>query len=332
MRYNTVGLVVTLVLLLGAPLAAHAQQPAQVPRIGFLLPSLVSPCRNDLFVQELRELGYVEGQNILIEWRCAEDATPARVRELAIELVQLPVDVFVGVASAGPLAAMQVTRTIPIVFMSVNDPVASGLVATLARPGGNVTGVTNQVSLEFRTKRLQLLVEAVPGVTRVAVLLHGTFIRAMPVSARVQHLLEETARSLGVHLQMVEVDAADELEGAFAAMTREGAEALWLLSGPFVSMHRRRIAELAIQHRLPSMHLFRGPVEAGGLMSYAASSRDITRRAAAYVDRILKGTKPADLPVEQPTQFELVINLKTAKALGITIPPTLLFRADEVIQ
>ena len=305
-----------------------------MPRIGFLLPSLRSPCRNDLFVQELRELGYVEGQNILIEWRCAEDATPARVRELAIELVQLPVDVFVGQASAGPLAAMQATRTIPIVFLNVADPVAVGLVATLARPGGNVTGVSAQVGLEFHTKQLQLLVEAVPGVTRVAVLLHGAFIRALPVAfwAPLQHVLEETARSLGVHLQMVEVEAADELEGAFAAMTREGAEALLLLSGPFVSMHRRRIAELAVQHRLPSMHLARGPVEAGGLMSYAASGRDMNRRGAAYVDRILKGTKPADLPVEQPTKFELVINLKTAKALGLTIPPTLLFQADEVIQ
>jgi putative ABC transport system substrate-binding protein len=332
MRDNTVGLVVTLVLLLcWAPLAAHAQQPAKVPRIGYLRPILVSPCRNNAFAEGLRDLGYVEGDNIVIEWRCG-DGTPARQRELALELVQLPVDVFVAGAADGPLAAMQATRTIPIVFVGVTEPVAMGLVASLARPGGNVTGVTNQVGLEFLTKRLQLLLEAVPGVTRVAALQHGAFVRALPARARQQHAVEEVARSLGIHLQIVEVDAADELEGAFTAMTREGAEALFVLNSPFFGAHGRRIAELAATHRLPCIYENRSVVVAGGLMSYSADEAAVYRRAASYVDRILKGTKPADLPVEQPMKFALVINLKTAQALGITIPPSLLFQADEVIK
>jgi putative ABC transport system substrate-binding protein len=315
MRDNTVGLLVTLVLLLyWAPLTAHAQQPAKVPRIGFLRPSLVSPCRNDPFAQGLRELGYVEGHNIVIEWRCA-DGTPAWARELAVELVQLPVDVFVAGAADGPLAAMQATRTIPIVFVAVADPVAMGLVASLARPGGNVTGVTNQVDLEFNAKRLQLLLEAVPSVTRVAALQHGTFVRALPARQHMQHAVEEAARSLGIHLQMVEVDAADELEGAFAAMTREGAEALLMFNSPFFFTHSKRIVELAAAHRLPGMYEFSAQVVAGGLMSYGPSLPDLFRRAATYVDKILKGAKPGNLPVEQPTKFELVVNLKTAEAL-----------------
>jgi putative ABC transport system substrate-binding protein len=331
MRYNTIGLVGTLVLLCGAPLVTHAQQPAKVPRIGVLLPGLRSPCRNDPFAQGLRELGYEEGHTLVIEWRCA-DGTPERARELAVELVQLPVDVFVAGAADGPLAAMQATRTLPIVFVTVADPVAMGLVASLARPGGNVTGVAYQVGLEFHTKRLQLLLEAVPGVTRVAALQHGAFVRALPARARQQPAVEEAARSLGVHLQMVEVDTPDELEGAFAAMTHAGAEALLVFQSPFFDTPGRRIVELATTHRLPGIYEFRGQVVAGGLMSYNASGAAIQRRAASYVDRILKGTKPAELPVEQPTKFDLVINLKTAKALGITIPPILLFRADEVIQ
>jgi putative ABC transport system substrate-binding protein len=332
MWYNTIGLIVTLVLLLcWAPLTAYAQQPAKVPRIGFLRPQLVSPCPNESFSQGLRELGYVEGDTIVIEWRCG-DGTLERARELARALVQLPVDVFVGVAADGPLAAMQATRTMPIVFAVVAEPVALGLVASLAHPGGNVTGVAEQVDLEFHAKRLELLLEAVPGVTRVAALQHGAFVRALPARAHMQHAVEAAARSLGIHLQVVEVDTPDELEGAFAAMTREGAEALFMFSSPFFSMHRKRIAELATQHRLPGIYQHRSGVEAGGLMSYSANSAAVVRRAAYYVDRILKGTKPADLPVEQPTTFELVINLKTAKALRITIPPTLLFRADEVIQ
>jgi putative tryptophan/tyrosine transport system substrate-binding protein len=331
MRYNTVGLVVTLVLLVWAPRAAYAQQPVKVPRIGFLRANLVSPCRNDAFAQGLRELGYVEGHNIVIEWRCG-DGTPAQQRALAVELVQLPVDLLVAAAADGPLAAMQATRTIPIVFEGVIDPVAMGLVASLARPGGNVTGVASYVGLEVNAKRLQLLLEAVPGVTRVAALQHGAFVRALPARQHMQQAVEEAARSLGIHLLIVEVDAADELEGAFAAMTHAGAEALLMFNSPFFITHGRRIVELAVQHRLPGIYEFRGQVAAGGLMSYNRSAADYFRRVASYVDRILKGAKPAELPVEQPTKYELVINLKTAKALGITIPPTLLFRADEVIQ
>jgi len=317
--------------LLAAPLAAHAQQPAKVPRIGYLRPNLFSPCRNNTFAEGLRDLGYVEGHTIVIEWRCA-DGAPEQARALAVELVQLPVDVFVGEASDGPLAAMQVTRTIPIVFVVVSDPVAMGLVASLARPSGNVTGVAYQTGLEFQGKRLQLLLEAVPGATRVAMLQHGAYFRALPARARQQHVVEEAARSLGVHLQMVEVDTPDELAGAFAAMTRAGAEALWVSNAPLFVTHSRRIVELATTHRLPGIYEFRGQVVAGGLMSYNASAADYFRRAASYVDRILKGAKPADLPVEQPTKFALVLNLKTAKALGITFPPTLLIQADEVIQ
>jgi putative ABC transport system substrate-binding protein len=227
---------------------------------------------------------------------------------------------------------MQVTRTIPIVFTTVADPVAMGLVASLARPGGNVTGVAHQVGLAIDGKRLELLLEAVPGVTRVAALQHGAFVRAVPARTRRQQAVEEGARSLGVHLQIVEVDTPDELEGAFAAMTRAGAEALLVFSSPLFVMHAKRIAELAVQHRLPGTYEFRGQVVAGGLMSYSPSGADSMRRAASHVDRILKGTKPADLPVEQPTKFDLVINLKTAQTLGLTIPPTLLLQADEVIR
>jgi len=330
MWLSTIGLMLTLVLLT-APLAAQAQQPAKVPRIGFLSAGLLSPCRSEPFAQGLRELGYVEGHTVVIEWRCA-DGTPARARELAVELIQLPVDVLVAGAADGSLAAMQATRTIPIVFHSVIDPVAMGLVASLARPGGNVTGVASYVGLDVNAKRLQLLLEAVPGVTRVAALQHGAFVRTLPARQRMQHMVEDTARALGVHLQVVEVDTPDELEGAFAAMTRAGAEALFVFNSPLFGTHSRRIAELAVQHRLPGMYEFRVSVEAGGLMSYNTSVADYLRRAASYVDRILKGAQPAELPVEQPTKCELVINLKTAKALGITIPSTLLFQADEVIR
>jgi ABC-type uncharacterized transport system substrate-binding protein len=258
MQFRTVGIIVTIALsLLWASLAAHAQPSAQVPRIGFLRPSLASPCRTDAFAQGLRELGYVEGHNIVIEWRCA-DGTPERQRALAVELVQLPVDVFVAASSDGPLAAMQATRTIPIVFVAVPEPVAMGLVASLAQPGGNVTGVTNQVGLEFHAKRLQLLLEAVPGVTRVTALQQGAMVRAAPARALMQQAAEEAARRLGVQLQIVEVDAADELEGAFAAMTREGAEALLMFYSPFFTTHRRRLMELAAQHRLPGLYRIQG--------------------------------------------------------------------------
>jgi putative ABC transport system substrate-binding protein len=332
MRYTTVGLVVSLVLLLcWTPLAVQAQQPAKVPRLGVLRPTPASPCRFNTVADGLRELGYVEGHTLVIEWRCG-DGTPERARELALELVQLPVDVFVGVAADGPLAAMQATRTIPIVFVGVTEPVALGLVASLARPGGNVTGVTSQVDLAFHAKRLELLREAVPGVTRVAALQHGAFARAVPARLHTQHAVEEAARALGIHLQVVEVDTPEELDGAFAAMTREGAEALFLFNGPFFRTHRPQILALAAQHRLPGIYQERADVVAGGLMSYWPNAASLLRRVATYVDKILKGATPADLPVEQPTKFDLVINLKAAEALGTTLPPTLLFQADEVIK
>jgi putative ABC transport system substrate-binding protein len=207
-----------------------------------------------------------------------------------------------------------------------------GLVTSLAQPGGNVTGVTNQVGLEFHAKRLQLLLEAVPGVTRVAALQQGAMARAVPARAHIRQAAEEAARRLGVHLQIVEVDAPEELEGAFAAMAREGAEALFMFYSPFFTTHRKRRLELAAQHRLPGIYEARAYVEAGGLMSYNVRNADLFRRAASYVDRILKGAKPGDLPVEQPTTFELVINLKTAQALGLTMPPSLLLQATEVIR
>jgi putative ABC transport system substrate-binding protein len=332
MTRRTVGPLITLVLvLLVAPLAAPAQPVGKVPRLGFLRPSPASPCRTESFAQGLRELGYVEGQNIVIEWRCA-DGTVERQRALAVELVQLPVDVFVAASVDGPLAAMQATRTIPIVFVAVPEPVAMGLVSSLAQPGGNVTGVTNQVGLDFHAKRLQLLLEAVPGVSRVAALQQGAMGRAVPARAHIRHAAEEAARRLGVRLQFMEVDAPDELAGAFATMRREGAEVLLMFFSPFFSTHRQRLLELAAQHRLPGMFESRVYVEAGGLMSYNVSYAALFQRAAVYVDKILKGAKPGDLPVEQPTTFELVINLKTAHTLGLTIPPALLFQATEVIR
>ena len=332
MTRRTIGLLVTLALvLLVAPLAAAPLLAGKVPRIGFLRPSLASPCRTEAFAQGLRELGYVEGHTILIEWRCA-DGTVERQRALAVELVRLPVDVFVAASPDGPLAAMQATRTTPIVFVAVPDPVAMGLVTSLAQPGGNVTGVTNQVGLEFHAKRLQLLLEAVPGLTRVAALQQGAMVRAVPARAHIQQAAEEAARRLGVRLQFVEVDTPDELESAFAAMAREGAEALLMFYSPFFTTHRQRLLELVAQHRLPGIFEARGYVEAGGLMSYNGRNADLFRRAASYVDKILKGAKPGDLPVEQPTTFELVINLKTAQGLGLTMPPTLLFQADEVLR
>jgi putative ABC transport system substrate-binding protein len=331
-RYTTVGLVTPLVLLLSwAPCTAQAQQPAKVPRIGVLRPSPASPCRYNSVADGLRELGYVEGHTIVIEWRCG-DGTPERAWELARELVQLPVDVLVAEAADGPLAAMQATRTLPIVFVGVTEPVALGLVASLARPGGNVTGVTSQVDLAFHAKRLELLREAVPGVTRVGALQHGAFVRALPARHHTQHAVEEAARALGVHLQIVEVDTPEDLDGAFAAMTHAGAEALFLFNGPFFRTHRTRIVELAAQHRLPGIYQERTDVVAGGLMSYWPNGASLVRRTATYVDKILKGATPADLPVEQPTKFDLVLNLKTAQVLGLTLSPTLLFQADEVIK
>ena len=317
--------------LLLAPLAAGAEQPGKVFRIGILgnVP-LTSPEGARLwgaFIQGLRELGYVEGQNITIMHRSSEGRYE-RLPDLAAELVRLKVDVIVAPAAQNPVAAKQATRTIPIVMTSHPDPVASGLVASLARPGGNVTGLSARAGPEIVGKQLELLKEAVSEVSRVAVL-------GNPGNQAYPLLLGEAkvaARSLRVQLQHLEVREPDGFDRAFAAMTRERAGALLVQADGMFLLHRTRIAVLAAKSRLPAMYQLREHVEAGGLMSYGASLPDLFRRAATYVDKILKGAKPADLPVEQPTRFELVINLKTAKVLGLTIPQSVLIQADQVIE
>jgi len=313
-------------VLLAVPLDAEAQQAGRVHRIGFLSLQSGPTSTTEAFHQGLRELGYVEGRNLIIEYRWAS-RKEERLPELAAELVRLKVEVIVTAAAPTIEAARRATSTIPIVMAAVADPVGSGLVANLARPGGNVTGLT-ALSTELAGKRLQLVHELVPKVTRVAVLAHhGT--SATPL------FLEEmrsAAQQMKVQLVVQEVNEAGDLLGAFAAMQRERAQALVVQVTPFSADNAKRIVELGVQHRLPAMYDVRSFVAAGGLVSYGPSLSEMFRRAAFYVDRILKGAKPGDLPIEQPSKFELVINLKTAKALGLTIPPSLLSRADEVIE
>ena len=315
--------------LLAAPLAAEAQPAGKEPRIGFL--SVTSPSDRppllDAFRQGLRELGWVEGQNIVIDYRYAEDRDD-RLPGLAAELVRLKVDLIVSWGTQGVTAAKNATETIPIVMIAVRDPVGTGLIASLVRPGGNVTGVSGYAGLEIVAKQLVLLKETVPKIRRVAIL-------SNPANAYHQLAIREltvAARSLGVQLQLLEARGPNEFDGAFAAMAKERVGALLVLSDAVLNSHRTRLADLAARSRLPAAYGVRESVEAGGLMSYGPSFLDLFRRAATYVDKILKGAKPADLPVEQPTEFELVINLKTAKALGLEVPPTLLARADEVIE
>jgi putative ABC transport system substrate-binding protein len=316
------------VLLLAAPLAAEAQQAAKVARIGFLGTGAPaeSSARLEAFRQALRALGYVEGRNIAIEYRWAEGKVE-RFPDFAIELVGLKVDVIVASATPAAVAARNATRTIPIVFATAADPVGSGLVAGIARPGGNLTGLS-LLGPEMVAKQLELLKEAVPKASRVAVL-------SNPAGTHTAGLVKETeaaARRLGVRVQFLGVRGADAFDNAFSAATKERPGALFVLFDPLLFAHRTRIVEFANKNRLPAMYAHREYAEIGGLMAYGASLPDLYGRAATYVDKILKGAKPADLPVEQPTTFELVINLKTAKALGLTIPQSLLQRADEVIQ
>ncbi|HKZ05669.1 MAG TPA: ABC transporter substrate-binding protein [Methylomirabilota bacterium] len=315
--------------MLATPRAAQAQQADKAPRIGWL--SATSPADRplliDAFRQRLRELGWVEGQNIAIDYRYAEDRDD-RLPDLAAELVRLKVDVIVSFGTQGVTAAKKATGTIPIVMIAVRDPVGTGLIASLARPGGNLTGVSGYAGLEIVAKQLELLKETVPKLRRVAVL-------SNPANAYHRLAIREAnvaARSLGVQLQLLEARGPNEFDAAFAAMAKERAGGLLVLSDVMFNAHRTRLAELAARSRLPAAYAVRESVEAGGLMSYGPSFLDLHRRSAAYVDKILKGAKPADLPVEQPTQFELVINLKTAKALGLTMPPSLLRQADEVIE
>ena len=316
--------------LLAAPLVAEAQQAAKVTRIGYLSHNLAaSPHLREAFLQGLRDLGYVEGRNVVIEYRYAE-GKPERLPALAAELVALGVDVIMTVSNTTALAAKQATRTVPIVFTAVADPVAAGIVTSLARPGGNLTGLASLGS-ELVAKRLELLTQAVPGVSQVAVLwLPGALGERTDKDMRTG--ADVAARALGVRLQFVEARVPADFDRAFSDMTRARAGALTLLPSNLFLREHRRLVDLAAKNRLPAVYGSREFVDAGGLMSYGANQVYLYRSAATYVDKILKGAKPGDLPVEQSSKFELVINLKTAKALGLTVPPPLLQRADEVIQ
>ena len=308
-------------------LPLSAQQAGKVYRVGFLWDGPdVFPDAMEAFRQGLRELGYVEGRNIAIEYRWAR-GEPERIRELAEELVRLKVDVIMAPSSIYTGAAKRATATIPIIFMSHADPIGTGHVASLARPGGNVTGLSLMMT-ETNVKLLELLKDAISGLKRVAVV----FDPATPSHGPGLRAVEAAGPALGLALQMLPVRSATEYDGAFAAMARERADAVLFLSTPLYIAGARRLAELALTHKLPSIYAPRQHVEVGGLMSYGPDRADLWRRGAIYVDKILKGAKPADLPVQQPTKFELAVNLKTAKALGLTIPEAFLLRADKVIE
>jgi putative ABC transport system substrate-binding protein len=307
---------------------AEAQQPTKIPRIGFqgaAFPSAVS-ARIEAFRQGLRELGYVEGKNILIEWRYAEGKLD-RLSEFAAEWVRLKVDVIVTGAPSSTRAAKEATSTIPIVMAFDNDPVGNGFVASLARPGGNITGLS-ALSPEISGKQLELLKEIVPKLSRVAVLRTSWL---LPGDARVKEI-ELAAGAFKVQLQYLDVLSLKDIETAFREARKGRADAVVVLASPILESDRTQVADLAAKNRLPAIYHVAEFVEAGGLMSYGVSFIDLYRRAATYVDKILKGAKPAELPVEQPTKFELVINLKTAKQIGLTIPPNVLGRADKVIK
>jgi len=316
--------------LLAAPLAVDAQQPGNSYRIGYLgtsPPSTPDSLRNvEAFRQGLGELGWVEGKNIVIEWRYSA-GRGERFPDLAAELVRLKVNLIVAVAAPATHASKQATTTIPIVGIALSDPVGQGLVASLARPGGNVTGLATLFP-ELAAKRLKLLKETLPGVSRVAVLWNA----ANPGNVLQIGETKVAAQTLGLRLQSVEVRGPEDFQGAFAAMIRGRPEALVSLADPLIFTYQTQIVDFAAKSRLPAMHPFRESVEAGGLMAYSVNIPDMFRRAATYVDKILRGAKPGDLPIEQPTKFEFVINIKTAQALGLTIPQALLLRADQVVE
>jgi len=316
--------------LLAAPFVAEAQPAGKVARIGYLAPNLaVNPHLPEAFRQGLRDLGYVEGRNLVIEIRSAEGKLE-RLPALAAELVALKVDVIVAGGTPAALAAKQATTTLPIVVSAAGDPVTSGLVTSLARPGGNVTGLS-MLSPDLVGKCLEQLKQAVPGVSRVAVLWQPG---AVPERTEKDILqgAEVAARALGVQLQFVEARGPEEFDRAFSEIIRVRAGALTVLPSSMFISERRRLVDLAAKNRLPAVYSVREFVDAGSFMAYGPNLPDLNRRAATYVDRILKGAKPGDLPIEQPTKYELVINLKTAKALGLSIPPSLLQRADQVIE
>ena len=316
--------------LLTAPRAVEAQPAAKIARIGWLSGNMAtSPQLPEAFRQGLRDLGYVEGRNVVIEYRDA-GGNFERLPALAAELVALKVDVIVAGGTPHALAAKQATRTLPIVFASPPAPVESGLVTSLARPGGNVTGLAGHAP-ELVGKRLELLKQAVPGVSRVAFLWQPGVIGDRPARDMLKEA-EVAARALGVRVQFVEARGPENVDRAFSEMTTARADALIVLSSSMFFSERRRLVALAGKNRLPAVYAARDFIEAGGLMAYGPNLADSFRRGATYVDRILRGAKPADLPVEEPTTFELIINLKTARALGLTIPPSLLARADQVIE
>ena len=306
------------------PLGAFAQQSSKIWRIGFLAHGHEK--FYDALFEGLRELGYVEGRNLIVERRYAEGRAE-RFQEFAAEMVRLNVDLIVVVTTPAALAIKKATTTIPIVFPNAINPVESGLVASLAHPGGNVTGGAAQTAI-LSAKRLEIFKEVVPGLSRVAVLWNA----ANPALAFAWRETQGAARALGVALQSHEVRALKDFEPAFASMAEERPDTLLVLQDALTLQHRKEIIDFAIQKRLPGMFVAKEWVEAGGLMSYGESFTDMYHRAAYFVDKILKGAKPADLPVEQVTKFELVVNLKTAKAMGLTLPPTVLARADELIE
>jgi len=317
----------TTVLLTTAPLA-DAQQRAKIPRIGYLHGASLSTmaARNEAFQQGLRELGYVEGKNILIEWRYAE-GKPDRLPALAAELVRLKVDIIVSAGAAVTRAAKEATTTIPIVMTNEADPVGTGVVASLARPGGNITGLST-LSPELSGKQLELLKEVVPRLSSMAVL--GT--STNPGYAQTLKEIELAAGALKVKLQYLDVLDPKDVDAAFRAAIKGRAGALLVLPSSVLISQRTQIVDLALKNRLPAIYNRRDYVEDGGLMTYSTSLTDLDRRAATFVDKILKGTKPADIPVEQPIKFEFIVNLKTAKQIGLTIPPNVLVRADKVIR
>ena len=308
------------------PFAARAQQAGKQPTIGFLgaAPSIESQ-RIAAFVQRLRELGWIDGRNLAIEYRWAEGRNE-RYTEIAAELVRLKVDVIVTVATPATLAAKQATTVIPIVFLTASDPVGTGLVTSLARPGGNVTGLANQIS-DTTGKKLEFLREVVPGLRRLAIMANV----ANPAAVLDMGEAQVTGRALGLEVTTSEIRRAEDISPAFDAL-KGRADALYLCPDPLMNTNRTQINIFAVRARLPTIYGVRDFVQAGGLMSYAPNLPNQFRRAADFVDKILRGAKPGDIPVEQPTKFELVINLTTAKALGLDVPPTLLARADEVIE
>ena len=321
-------IVLALCSLLLAPCSAvEAQQPTKIPRIGILSPgssAFPGRARYDSFRQALRKLGYIEGKNIFIEIRTAEGKQD-RLSDFATELVKLKVDVIVTAGTPGVLAAKNATSAIPIVFWAVADPVRAGLVSSLARPGGNITGLTS-FGPELDGKRLELLKETFPKITRVAYFREAT----APETGSIE--IQAAASALGLQLQSLKVRSAKDFDGAFDAALKERAQALTTSAGPVIIVNQQRIVAFAAKNRLPAIYPYSEVIDAGGLMFYGVSFSDLFRRAATYVDKILKGAKPADLPVEQPTKFEFVVNLKTAKQIGVIIPQSLLYRADKVIK